>query len=40
MLAAVADTAREKGLSNVETVEAPAERLPFPDAAFDFLACS
>ncbi|GLI95935.1 methyltransferase domain-containing protein [Methylocystis echinoides] len=39
MLAAVADTAREKGLSNVETVEAPAERLPFPDAAFDFLAC-
>ena len=29
MLAAVAATARGKGLSNIETVEAPAERLPF-----------
>jgi ubiquinone/menaquinone biosynthesis C-methylase UbiE len=38
MLAAVAQTAREKGLSNVETAEAPAERLPFEDATFDFVA--
>jgi ubiquinone/menaquinone biosynthesis C-methylase UbiE len=38
MLAAVAATAREKGLSNIETVEAPAERLPFEDAAFDLVA--
>ncbi len=38
MLAAVAQTAREKGLSNVETTEAPAERLPFEDATFDFVA--
>ena len=29
MLAAVARTAREKGLGNIETVEAPAEHLPF-----------
>jgi SAM-dependent methyltransferase len=39
MLRAVAATAREKGLSNIETVETPAERLPFEDAMFDFLAC-
>ncbi len=39
MLKAVAATAREKGLSNIETVEAPAERLPFEDATFDLLAC-
>jgi len=39
MLAAVAATARVKGLGNIETVEAPAERLPFEDAKFDFLAC-
>lgn len=39
MLAAVAVTARNKGLSNIETVEAPAERLPFGDDTFDFLAC-
>ena len=38
MLAAVARTAREKGLSNIETVEAPAERLPFEDETFDFVA--
>jgi ubiquinone/menaquinone biosynthesis C-methylase UbiE len=38
MLAAVAATARDKGLSNIETVEAPAERLPFEDATFDFVA--
>jgi SAM-dependent methyltransferase len=38
MLAAVARTAREKGLSNIETVETPAERLPFEDETFDFVA--
>ena len=38
MLAAVARTAREKGLGNIETVEAPAEHLPFDDATFDFVA--
>jgi SAM-dependent methyltransferase len=38
MLAAVARTAREKGLSNIETAEAPAERLPFEDETFDFVA--
>ena len=38
MLAAVAATARGKGLSNIETVEAPAERLPFEDSTFDFVA--
>ena len=39
MLAAVAATARSKGLKNIETAEASAERLPFEDEAFDFLAC-
>ncbi len=39
MLAAVAHTARERGLSNLATCAAPAEDLPFADAAFDFLAC-
>jgi SAM-dependent methyltransferase len=38
MLAAVAETAREKGLGNIETTEAPAERLPFEDETFDFVA--
>ena len=38
MLAAVAQTAREKGLSNIETAEAPAEHLPFEDETFDFVA--
>ena len=38
MLAAVAETARKKGLSNIETVEAPAERLPFEDETADFVA--
>jgi SAM-dependent methyltransferase len=38
MLAAVARTAREKGLTNIETAEAPAEHLPFEDATFDFVA--
>ena len=39
MMAAVARTAAAKGLSNIETRVAPAEELPFEDAAFDFLAC-
>lgn len=39
MVAAVARTARDKGLDNIETVEAPAEYLPFEDGSFDFLAC-
>lgn len=38
MLAAVAETAREKGLNNIETAEAPAERLPFEDETFGFVA--
>jgi len=38
MLAAVAETARGRGLTNIETVEAPAERLPFEDARFDLVA--
>src|SRR5580700_8926564 len=38
MLAAVARTALEKGLNNIETTEAPAERLPFEDEMFDFVA--
>ena len=39
MLAAVAAKAREKGFANITTVETAAERLPFADADFDFLAC-
>lgn len=39
MLAAVAATARERRLANLATAEAAAERLPFPDGGFDFLAC-
>lgn len=39
MLAAVADTAKSRGLRNIETAEASADRLPFEDGAFDFLAC-
>ena len=39
MLAAVAATARQKGFANITTVETAAERLPFADANFDFLAC-
>ncbi len=38
MLAAVAAEARRRGLANIETVEARAESLPFPDAHFDFCA--
>ncbi|WCS24672.1 class I SAM-dependent methyltransferase [Methylobacterium sp. NMS14P] len=39
MTEAVASTARERGLSNIGTQVAAAERLPFDDAAFDFLGC-
>ena len=39
MLAAVRATAAEKGLANIDTQEAPAEKLPFADATFDFLGC-
>lgn len=39
MLAVVAATAKSKGLDNVETVEASAEKLPFENATFDFLGC-
>ncbi|MDJ0447806.1 class I SAM-dependent methyltransferase [Methylocystis sp. JR02] len=38
MLEAVAATAREKGLANIEAAEGPAERLPFTEGWFDFLA--
>lgn len=39
MLAAVRATALEKGLSNIDTQAAPAEKLPFADGTFDFLGC-
>jgi SAM-dependent methyltransferase len=39
MMTAVAATAQKRGLGNIRTQAAPAERLPFEDAAFDFLAC-
>jgi ubiquinone/menaquinone biosynthesis C-methylase UbiE len=38
MMTAVSDTARARGLSNIETCVAPAESLPFDDASFDFVA--
>jgi ubiquinone/menaquinone biosynthesis C-methylase UbiE len=38
MLDAVAEEARARGLANLETSEAAAERMPFADGAFDFLA--
>jgi SAM-dependent methyltransferase len=38
MLAAVVDTASARGLTNIETRVAMAERLPFADDAFDLLA--
>lgn len=38
MLAAVRAAAGERGLSNIETVEAPVENLPFDDGVFDFVA--
>lgn len=39
MIAAVAETARGRGLANIEACVAPAEDLPFGDGTFDFLAC-
>jgi SAM-dependent methyltransferase len=39
MLAAVTATALQRGLTNVDTREAPAEQLPFDDASFDFVGC-
>ena len=39
MLAVVAATARARCLPPIETVQAPAEQLPFEDARFDFLGC-
>jgi ubiquinone/menaquinone biosynthesis C-methylase UbiE len=39
MLTAVARTASERGLANIETVETAAEKLPFADAEFDMLGC-
>jgi SAM-dependent methyltransferase len=39
MLAAVAENARERGFKNVETVTAPAERLPFEAGRFDLVGC-
>ncbi|MGA0602503.1 class I SAM-dependent methyltransferase [Caulobacter sp. KR2-114] len=38
MLAAVAETARGRGIGNLTTRAAPAERLPFEDGAFDLVA--
>lgn len=38
MLAAVRAAAAERGLDNLSTELAPAERLPFPDASFDLIA--
>lgn len=38
MLAAVRETASARGFANVATELAAAERLPFPDAAFDLVA--
>lgn len=38
MLAAVRGAAAARGLTNIVTEQAPAERLPFADAAFDFVA--
>lgn len=31
--------AAERGLANIETTFAPAERLPFPDQSFDLVCC-
>lgn len=38
MLDVVAGEAHARGLANLDTAEAAAERLPFADGAFDFLA--
>lgn len=39
MLAEVAGQAKARGLGNIETVQAPAEALPFEDGAFDAVLC-
>ncbi len=39
MMKAVEQTAQARGLRNISTCVAPAERIPFEDASFDFLAC-
>jgi SAM-dependent methyltransferase len=39
MLEAVAATAAERGLRNVEVRQAAAEKLPFEDACFDLVLC-
>lgn len=39
MLAAVAETAAERGLVNIITRQAAAEELPFSDASFDVVLC-
>ena len=39
MTAAVAAEASQRGLTNVETIAAPAASLPYADGAFDMLAC-
>ena len=39
MLAEVFRTASERGLSNIATRQAAAERLPFEDGAFDLVLC-
>lgn len=38
MLAAVEAAARTRGLANIRTERGAAERLPFPDASFDWVA--
>ncbi len=37
MLGELRRLADERGLDNVETIEAPAEEIPFPDATFDIV---
>jgi len=39
MLSAVRATAKQRGLENVSTCQAPAESLPFADGTFDLVAC-
>jgi SAM-dependent methyltransferase len=39
MLEAVAETAAERGLSNIRVQQAAAEELPFPDGSFDAVLC-
>lgn len=39
MLVAVGAEAKRRGLVNIETLTAPAEQLPLPDASFDVVVC-